>query len=543
MGAAPLRARLLGPFQVEIGGRLIQHWERPSARRLLQYLMLEPGATTSRDQLTEALFPALDSDQAANALAKALSMARAAIGPRLIESTRSYVRLAVPVETDLHELEQLLKDALKAPSAARAERLRTALATTGDPVPEERYADWPEPARLRLAEARRRCRLELARAAAGEGAAAQADAWEDAFAADPTNEEAAAAAIRAHARTGERHLAGRVYERCRAALVEELGIAPSAALERAYREAVFAEAAAGEEAETWLRAGGERLDKGDFGGAEAAFARALELAGDDDSRASAWVGLASVPYRAGDMAAVIDTCRTALDALPGTPGPARARLLGELGWAEVRAGRPEQGRPHLERAAEMLRVDAGPDPDLAPRAFDHLALARSDCGDHGSGLEAMQEALRKAPAARTHLRAVLRMHRGRLLGRLGRAEEGLGDVAAARRVFERLGKHYSVSVAHWLAAELLDQLGLHERALTERRAEIALLEDIDNPRNLAGALIHAASLLDRLGRRAEAGRTGRRALDVALATGDPRLVAWAREQQQAGGKVSGKSRS
>jgi DNA-binding SARP family transcriptional activator len=540
---AAIQARLLGPFQVSVAGRLVVHWERPSVRRLLQYLLLHPGRAVSRDELMEALFPTLDADQGSNALAKALSMARAALGPGLVESTRSYVRLAQPVETDLQTLEAGLEAALVAPAESRVASLRTALAVGGDPVPEERYADWPEAARDRIADLRRRCRLDLARASASEGPAAAAAAWEAAFSADPSNEEAAEAAIRAHAQVGERHLAGRVYERCRAALADELGVEPSAKLERVYRQAVFADAAGGAESDAWQRAGRERLSSGDQTGADTAFARALELAGDLESRSSAWVGLASVPYRKGDMAAVIDLCRTALDSLPGGPSPGCARLLCELGWAEVRAGRPGQGRPHLERAAEMLRGDPGTDPDLAPRAFDRLALARSDCGDHGSGLEAMEEAFRKAPSARPHMRAVLRLHRGRLLGRLGRAEEGLGDVAAARRVFESLENRYSTSVACWLAAELLDQLGLVDRALAERQAEIALLRRIENPRNEAGALIHVTDLLGRLGRLSEAEVAAREALDVALRTGDPRLVAWARERQPKHGKVSGKHQS
>src|SRR5207302_11156758 len=140
-------------------------------------------------------------------LAKALSMARAAVGSGVIESTRSYVRLAAPIETDLQEVEAALRSALQAPAESRAESLRAALATGGDPVPEERYADWPDPARSPLTEARRRGRLELARAVSREGPAAEGAAWGEAFAADPTNEEAAEAAIRAHAKTGDRHLA------------------------------------------------------------------------------------------------------------------------------------------------------------------------------------------------------------------------------------------------------------------------------------------------------------------------------------------------
>jgi hypothetical protein len=86
---------------------------------------------------------------------------------------------------------------------------------------------------------------------------------------------------------------------------------------------------------------------------EAAYAQLLAAATDDEERAAAWVGLSSTAYRPGDMSGVIDTCRMALDTIG--PGPGRARLLGELGWAEVRAGRPRRGRPHLEHAAEMLR--------------------------------------------------------------------------------------------------------------------------------------------------------------------------------------------
>jgi hypothetical protein len=89
-----------------------------------------------------------------------------------------------------------------------------------------------------------------------------------------------------------------------------------------------------------------------------------------------------------------------------------------------------------------------------------------------------------------------------------------------------------------MAAELLDQLDLFGRALAEREAEVRLLEPIDNPRNLAGALIHGSRLLSHLGRSDEAAAWASRGLDVALATGDPRLIAWARDET---GKVSGKT--
>ena len=69
-------------------------------------------AARVRDALIDALFPALDPGAGANALAKAISRARAAVGRDLVESTRSYVRLARPVWTDLGSAVASLEDAL-----------------------------------------------------------------------------------------------------------------------------------------------------------------------------------------------------------------------------------------------------------------------------------------------------------------------------------------------------------------------------------------------------------------------------------------------
>jgi DNA-binding SARP family transcriptional activator len=515
MIAAPsaLRARLLGPFRAEVGERVINRWERPSARRLVQYLLLANAHSASREQLMESLWPGLDRARAANSLAKALSMARSALGEGVVESSRSFVRLAIHVEVDLEIAMAALERATVAGPARRA-ALEDALALEGELLPEEPWADWAEAARTRLADLRRAARIELARATAN---------WAPVFHADPACEEAALAVIDAHSRAGERDLAVRAYQRHREILGRELGLPVSDEVDAAYRQAV-----AGEQA---------LADPPDD---EAAYARQLAVAADDEERAAAWVGLSSTAYRRGDMSGVIDTCRLALDSIGGGANPGRARLLAELGWAEVRAGRPSHGRLHLERAAELLRANPGNDSELPARVLDRLAVARSDCGDHEAGLELMEEAFARAPRAYRRLGAILRLHRGRLLGRVDRPEEGLGDVFAARRALTALGDVYSISVSHWMAAELLDQLGLLGRALTEREAEIRLLEAIDNPRNLAGALVHGSRLLVRLDRASEAASWASRALDVALATGDPRLVGWARDEV---GKVSGKPRA
>jgi len=507
----PLRAWLLGPFRVEIGERVIDRWERPSARRLVQYLLLANAHIASRDQLIEAFSSGVDRERAANALAKSISMARAAVGEHVIDASRSFVRLALPVETDLAIAMAALERATAKGPGHRA-ALEDALALEGELLPEEPWADWADEARVRLADLRRAATIELARATSN---------WAPVFHADPACEEAALAVIKAHSRAGEREFAVRAYQRHRDVMSRELGLTVSAEIEAAYRQAADAGPLMAEPPDD-----------------ESAYAQLLAKAVDDEDRAAAWVGITSTAYRRGDMSGVIDLCRLALDSIGGGASPGRARLIAELGWAEVRAGRPQQGRPHLEQAAEILRGHAGKDPELPVRVLDRLAVARSDCGDHAAGLETMQEAFARAPRTFRRLGAILRLHRGRLLGRVDRPEEGLGDVFAARRVLTSLGDVYSISVSHWMAAELLDQLGLPERALAERAAEVRLLEPIDNPRNLAGALVHGARLLTRLGRADDAAVWAGRGLDIALATGDPRLVAWAREEV---GKVSGKA--
>src|SRR4051794_16113294 len=75
-----IRITLLGPLSVELpDGRVVDRWERPPVRRLVALLALAPGRRLSRDALAEVLFPGLAATPASRALAKSLSMARAAI--------------------------------------------------------------------------------------------------------------------------------------------------------------------------------------------------------------------------------------------------------------------------------------------------------------------------------------------------------------------------------------------------------------------------------------------------------------------------------
>ncbi|HEX5782772.1 MAG TPA: bacterial transcriptional activator domain-containing protein, partial [Solirubrobacteraceae bacterium] len=98
----------------------------------------------------------------------------------------------------------------------------------GEPLPEERYADWAAGWRERLTDRYMHVLDALieARQAAGDAHAAIAAARE-LLALDPLNERAHRRLMEAYARGGRTGQALRQYLECRRLLVEELGIEPS----------------------------------------------------------------------------------------------------------------------------------------------------------------------------------------------------------------------------------------------------------------------------------------------------------------------------
>jgi class 3 adenylate cyclase len=246
-----VRVQLLGPFTVCLGARNAGPWPRPTARRLCELVFVSPGRRLSRDQACEALFPGHAPAEAARALVKALSMARAVLGGLgeaagcLLGADRTniWVVPGAPLEVDAERHEKALRAALAmTPGRERDDRFVAALAEDGTLLADEPYADWAIAPRERLGALRQQARLALAHdRAKGAGQArpdAVVEAWESCLAHDPASEEAAAALARAYGSQGLRHLAVRAYERCQAAL-EELGLRPSPALEEVHAAAVF----------------------------------------------------------------------------------------------------------------------------------------------------------------------------------------------------------------------------------------------------------------------------------------------------------------
>ncbi len=242
--AAPVRVTCLGRFAVETSpGIVAGPWGRPVARRLVAILVLRPTHRATREQLAEWLVPNLSPTRAANAISKALTMARAAlepVAPAWLAADRSHVWLAptVSMEVDLDQHQARLRAALAMPGGpGRDHALATALQEERPLLDDEPYAVWATAPRDQVEALRQEARLERARGRSRPtdpvGLRACVDAWGACLLHDPACEEAAIGLMAGYTGQGQRDLAIRTYHRSCAAL-EELGLRPSAALARAH---------------------------------------------------------------------------------------------------------------------------------------------------------------------------------------------------------------------------------------------------------------------------------------------------------------------
>ncbi|HXR23424.1 MAG TPA: AAA family ATPase, partial [Acidimicrobiales bacterium] len=236
---------LLGPFTIRRGERGTGTWYRPPAKRLCELVLVSPGLRVGREVARELLFADLAPGASANALSRALSLAREALStlgdevPGWLRADRAHIWFSaeVPLEIDLVAHQEALRSALAMePGGPRDVALSTALAETGMLLGDEPYADWALRPREALGLARQKARLELAgdrtRGQGRSGPEAVIEAWEAVVAHDPTSEEAASALMRVYAAQGRRQLVASTYERCRSALAA-LGLRVSPALGQA----------------------------------------------------------------------------------------------------------------------------------------------------------------------------------------------------------------------------------------------------------------------------------------------------------------------
>ncbi|HEY8583171.1 MAG TPA: hypothetical protein VIL49_09480, partial [Capillimicrobium sp.] len=150
----PLRFGLLGGFSLARGGWPVDEraWTRPTAARLVRYLLVQDGPV-DEDRVAHDLWPDHDGEAARGALRMAVSRARQVLdaqrpgGSALVYRDRTYgLQLAPADEVDARRYRLAAETALAASGPRRRLLLsRAEDAWAGEPLPEERYADWAAP--------------------------------------------------------------------------------------------------------------------------------------------------------------------------------------------------------------------------------------------------------------------------------------------------------------------------------------------------------------------------------------------------------------
>jgi DNA-binding SARP family transcriptional activator len=228
---------LLGGFAVRRDGRRVDDgaWGRRVAQRLVRYLLVHHGRAVPDDLLLEALWPGKPVESSRLGLRVAVSCARGVLdrpgGPSAIERTERTLALRL-TGRDSVDAERFEAAAAAGLAAAGPRRLglleRAAAQWTGQPLPEERYAEWAHAWRedlcLRYAEVL--TALVAAREAEGDRLAA-ARAATRLVELDPLDEGAQRTLIACYARCGWRGHALRQYLECRRRLIDDLGVEPA----------------------------------------------------------------------------------------------------------------------------------------------------------------------------------------------------------------------------------------------------------------------------------------------------------------------------
>jgi LuxR family transcriptional regulator, maltose regulon positive regulatory protein len=235
----PLRFELLGGFRVRRAGWELDEsaWQRPMAARVVRFLLIQGEGAIPEDALFDAFWSDRPADTARQHLTVAVSRARKVLDlpgseQSVIDVRERTYRLALrdrdSVDAAQFETEAAAALADRGPGR-RASLARAVALWTGEPLPEDRYAEWSAAWRERLLGT-----YSQLLAALIESHSAAAEYHEVIRVArllldvEPLNEAAHRSLMLAYARTGRTSHALRQYLECRRGLVVELGVEPAA---------------------------------------------------------------------------------------------------------------------------------------------------------------------------------------------------------------------------------------------------------------------------------------------------------------------------
>ena len=225
-----MQVRILGPFQLEEGGRRITIGGLRQ-RAVLASLVLQANQVVPSEQLLVDLWGEDSPPSAANALQAAISRVRRALpAARLMTKAPGYLVRIFPEELDVSQFEQLVsegREALTAGDPAQAaQTLRRALSLwRGPALADFRYEPFAQAEIARLEELHMTCLEERIEAdlALGSAGVLIAELW-DLVTEHPVRERLRGQLMLALYRDGRQTEALEVYREFRSFLQEELGL-------------------------------------------------------------------------------------------------------------------------------------------------------------------------------------------------------------------------------------------------------------------------------------------------------------------------------
>ena len=404
-GPNGLRVTLLGRFSVSVGADPVppEAWRRRKPAALLKILALTPNHRLHREGVMDLLWPEFEPAAAGANLRKAIHQARTALNDVSLGAAH-----LIGFENDVLSLasDGLVVDTESFRSALTDARRSGDYAGYGDAValyggvllPDDIYEEWAGPARRELHEEYVACLSEWCELLEAHGDIEEAiEAGRMLVAAEPAREESHGLLMRLYGLAGRRGDALRQYDRLSEILDHQLGVEPSASVQR-LREEINAWRSEEPELtfELWERVGDLRVLAGDGAGAAKAFERALtagttasgppgEAARLERKCAEAWL-MQHRPDRAGSH----------LESAQGHPMEtaekgrllrARANLAWETGQIPVAR--------QLAEEARGIATAYGTSDDLAS-AREALAIVSHFEGEWREGLESELERLAAA---------------------------------------------------------------------------------------------------------------------------------------------------
>ena len=560
-GSNGLRITLLGSFSVSVGANPVpdEAWRRRKPAALLKILALAPGHRVHRERLMDLLWPELELAAAGANLRKAIHQARSALdgvslgAARLIEFQNDVVALAS--DGLIVDTASFLSALTAARRSGDGDGYRSALTWYGgDLLPDDPYEEWADAARRELHDAYVGGLSEWCVLLEANGDIESAmEAARALVAAEPTREESHAFLMRLYSLAGRRSDALRQYDHLSEILDHELGVEPSAQVQR-LREEINARRSEEPEiaAELWEQVGDLRVLAGDGAGAAKAFARALtadrtnEAARLERKCAEAWL----MQHRPDMAAAHVDAARGHRADRAETGRILRIRAV--LAWE---TGQIPAARQFAEQAREIA-AECGTADDLAA-AREAVAIVSHLEGEWRAGLESELERLASSEG-KGELARVFDIHH--CIGQYHLYSDGLFESVEgyARRILDQaegagavraqafawclLGESLLLQ-ARWEESDgclerscvLHDALGSRSGALAwQRRAELAVcqgrLGDVDAYLRRAAGIATVSPMASHLW-----GRIHATAAFAAMERGDPAAAVHAVQAAAAAG--------